>query len=176
MNKHVKYAATACLAAGLGLAMSAPARAQDGARALEVRVVVVNVERLLADSKRARSTAAAIEAEFAPRRQQVQLQLRRLRELSDKLAQDAQHLDDREKLVRSRAVGELERTVRRAQDSISEDFAERTASERAALAQRIHDIVQTLPAQQGVDVVLTRTIWHRAQIDVTDKVATVLDR
>ena len=150
--------------------------AQEAGRPLEARVVVVNVERLLVDSTRARAANAKIEAEFAPRRQQIQAQLRQLRELSDKLAQDALHLDDREKLVRSRAVGELERTVWRAQDRIRDDFADRTASERDASAKRIHDIVQALPAQQGVDVVLTRTIWHRPQIDVTDKVEALLDR
>lgn len=168
------YAAMACCA--LGLALPGPASAQDSPRSLEARVVVVNVERLLVDSKRARSAAANIEAEFGPRRQQIQGQLRQLRELSEKLAQDAPQLDGREKLVRARAVGELERTVRRAQDRISDDFAERTDSERAALAKRIHDIVQKLPASQGVDVVLTRTIWHRPQIDVTDKVEAMLDR
>ena len=169
---HVKY--LACLA--LGLSLAGPAAAQNGPRGLEARVVVVNVERLLVDSKRARASAAKIEAEFAPRRQQIQAQLRQLREMSEKLARDAPHLDDREKLVRSRAVGELERTVRRAQDRIKDDFEERTAAERAVIATRIHDIVQTLPAQQGVDVVLTRTIWHRPQIDVTDKVGAILDR
>ena len=173
MNKHVRYVA-ACFA--LGLALPGPASAQEVGRPLEARVVVVNVERLLVESKRARAVAAKIEAEFAPRRQQIQVQLRQLREMSDKLAQDALHLDDREKLVRSRAVGELERTVRRAQNQIREDFGDRTASERDAIAKRIHDIVQALPAQQGMDVVLTRTIWHRPQIDVTDKVEAMLDR
>jgi outer membrane protein len=172
LNKHVKTAAAACLA----LALCGPAAAQDAAPPLEARVVVVNVERLLVDSMRARAANAKIEAEFAPQRQQIQAQLRQLREMSDKLAQDALHLDDREKLVRSRAVGELERTVRRAQDRIRDDFADRTAFERDAIAKRIHDIVQALPAQQGVDVVLTRTIWHRPQIDVTDKVQALLDR
>jgi outer membrane protein len=174
LNKHVNYVAAAGFA--LGLALSGPAGAQNAGRPAEVRVVVVNVERLLVDSKRARAASAKIEAEFAPRRQQIQAQLRQLRELSERLAQDAPQLDDREKLLRSRAVGELERTVRRAQDRIREDFADRTASERDAIAQRIHDIVQALPAQQGVDVVLTRTIWHRPQIDVTDKVEAMLDR
>ena len=168
------YGAMACFT--LGLALPGPALAQESTRPLEARVVVVNVERLLVDSNRARATAAKIEAEFAPRRQQIQLQLRQLRELSEKLTRDAPQLDDRERLVRSRAVGELERTVRRAQDRIKDDFAERSASERAAIATRIHDIVQQLPAQQGVDVVLTRTIWHRPQIDVTDKVGAMLDR
>jgi Skp family chaperone for outer membrane proteins len=73
-------------------------------------------------------------------------------------------------------VGELERSIRRAQAQISDDFAERTASERAAIARRIVEIVTRLPAQLGVDVVLTRTIWHRPQIDVTDKVEAMLDR
>lgn len=172
LNVHLKYTAIASFA----LVLSGAAQAQDSIQALGARVVVVNVERLLVDSKRARTVAAKIEAEFAPRRQQIQLQLRQLRELSRKLAQDAAQLDDREHLLRSRAVGELERRVRRAQDRIGDDFAERSATERAALAKRIHDIVQTLPAQQGVDVVLTRTIWHRPQLDVTDKVAAMLDR
>jgi len=174
LNKHVKTAAAACLA--FGLALCGPAGAQQAGRPLEARVVVVNVERLLVDSRRARAANAKIEADFAPRRQQIQAQLRQLRDMSDKLAQDSLHLDDREKLLRSRAVGELERTVRRAQDRIREDFADRTAYERDLIAKRIHDIVQALPAQQGVDVVLTRTIWHRPQIDVTDKVQAVLDR
>lgn len=174
MNKHAKYASAAGVL--LALALSGAARAQDAGYTAQARVVVVNVERLLADSKRARASAAKIEAEFAPRRQQIQAQLRQLRALSDKLAQDAPQLDDRERLVRSRAVGELERTVRRAQARIAEDFAERTDAERALIAKRIHDIVQKLPAQQGVDVVLTRTVWHRPQIDVTDKVGAVLDR
>ena len=174
MNKYVNYLAAACFALGPGLSITACA--QEAGRPLEARVVVVNVERLLVDSKRARAANARIEAEFAPRRQQIQAQLRELREMSDKLAQDSLHLDDREKLLRSRAVGELERSVRRAQDRIRDDFAERTASERDAIAKRIHDIVQALPAQQGADVVLTRTIWHRPQVDVTDKVQALLDR
>jgi Skp family chaperone for outer membrane proteins len=156
--------------------MFGPAAAQESMRSAEARVVVVNVERLLVNSKRARATAAKIEAEFIPRRERIAAQLRQLRALSDKLEQDAPRLDDREKLLRSRAVGELERTIRRAQDQISDDFAERRASERAALATRIYNIVTQLPAQLGADVVLTRTIWHRPQIDVTDKVEATLDR
>lgn len=174
MNTYLKPAAALCCA--LGLAWSGPTSAQDGGSLAGARVVVVNVERLLVNSKRARAAHARIEAEFAPRREQIAAQLRQLRALADKLALDALTLDDREKLVRSRAVGELERTIRRAQDRISDDFAERTASERAAIAKRIHDIVQQLPAQQGADIVLTRTIWHRPQIDVTDKVEALLDR
>ena len=174
MNKHLKYAAAACFAVGLGSSVSCAA--QGTMRSAEARIVVVNVERLLVDSKRAHAAAAKIEAEFLPRRERIAAQLRQLRALSDKLARDAPGLDDRERLVRSRAVGELERTIRRAQNQISDDFAERTASERDALATRIYGIVKRLPAQLGADVVLTRTIWHRPQIDVTDKVEAMLDR
>jgi Skp family chaperone for outer membrane proteins len=173
LNCLQRYAA-ACLV--LGLASSAPARAQAPSLPAGSRLVVVNVERLLLDSSRARAHAAAIEAEFMPRRQQIQAQLRQLRELAEKLDQDTPGLDDRERLLRARELGEFERSVRRAQLRINDDFAERSAAGRAAIARRIHEIVQQLPAQQGVDMVLTRTIWHRAQLDVTDQVATMLER
>lgn len=174
MNKYLKPVAALCCA--LGLAWAGPADAQDAGPSAGARVVFVNVERLLVDSKRARAAHAKIEAEFAPRREQIVVQLRQLRTMSDKLAQDVLTLDDREKLVRSRAVGELERTIRRVQERISDDFAERTTAERDAIAARIHAILQQVPAQQGVDLVLTRAIWHRPQIDVTDKVEALLDR
>lgn len=175
--RHVRKVAALCLALGLGLAaLPAPSMAAETRNAASVRVVVVNVERLLAESGHARAAAETIEAEFAPRRRQVQAQLRQLREMSDKLAQDGPTLSDREHLMRSREVGELERTIRREQGRISDDFAERHAVERAALAQRIHEIVLALPAELGVDIVLTRTIWHRPAIDVTDKVMRMLDR
>ncbi|MFC5458689.1 OmpH family outer membrane protein [Massilia niabensis] len=164
-----KRVAALCLALGLML----PA---VGAMAAEARVVVVNVERLLEDSASARAAAAKIDKEFAPRRQRVQAQLRQLREMSDKLAKDGPKLNDREHLLRERAVGELEREVRRTQAQMSEDFAERNAAERKALARRIHNIVLALPSQLGVDLVLTRTIWHRPAIDVTDKVAALLEK
>lgn len=159
----------------LAATTAAPAAAQS-ARAGEVRVVVVNVERLLVDSPRARAAVARIEAEFAPRRQKMQAQLRQLRDKSEQLTRDAPTLSEREQLLRSRELGELERTVRRAQAQIGEDFAERNAAEREALARRIHGIVRTLPASLGVDLVLTRTVWHRPTIDVTDKVAAMLER
>lgn len=167
--------AALCLALGL-LASPGTTIARDPGRVATMRVAVVNVERLLVDSASARAVAAQIEKEFAPRRQRVQAQLRQLREMSEKLTRDAPTLSDREHLLRQRAVGELEREVRRTQAQIGEDFAERHTAERNALARRIHHIVLALPSQLGVDLVLTRTIWHRPAIDVTDKVGAMLDR
>lgn len=171
--------ATLCLTLGLSACSVAPTASDPGhpnAAPATVRIAVVNVERLLVDSPGARAADARIEKEFAPRRQRVQAQLRQLREMSDKLVKDAPTLGDREYLLRERAVGELEREVRRTQAQMAEDFAERNAVERKALARRIHHIVLRLPSQLGVDLVLTRTIWHRPAIDVTDKVAALLDK
>lgn len=172
---YSKTAAALCLALGLAVSPGA-ASASDAGRRAEVRIVVVNVERLLVESARARAAAAQIEKELAPRRQRMQAQLRQLREMSEKLAQDAPQLGDRELVMRRRALGELEREVRRTQAQMGEDFAERSEIERAAIARRIHKVLLTLPGQLGVDVVLTRTIWHRPALDVTDKVGALLDK
>ena len=39
------------------------------------------------------------------------------------------------------------------------------------MAERINEIIAAMRARQGIDLVLTRTIWHRPAIDITDKVA-----
>ena len=166
-----------CLCMALGGVLPAVATAQETGRNTprEARIVVVNVERLLTESPHAQAIAARIEAEFAPRRQQIQAEVRRLRDLSEKLSHDAPQLPDREHLARSREVGDLERAVRRDQAVLQEDLLERKMEERSRMAERISAIIATLRAQQGVDLVLTRTIWHRPSIDVTDKVSRMLD-
>lgn len=173
MKTNSTHRALLWLCLALGGALPALASAQDNARgtAREARIVVVNVERLLSESPRAQALAARIDAEFAPRRQQIQAEVRRLRELSDKLGQDASNLSDREHLARSREIGDLERTVRRDQAILQEDLLERKMHERSRMAERINEIIAAMRARQGIDLVLTRTIWHRPAIDITDKVA-----
>lgn len=173
MNTILKHLATGslCLAlAGLGAPLSAQENRHDA------RVVVVNVERLLTDSAHAKAVAARIEADFAPRRQKIQADVRRLRELSDKLQQDAPQLGEREHLVRSREVGDFERKVRREQAKFQEDLLERRMKERARMAARINEIIGTIREQQGAELVLTRTIWHRPDLDITDQVARMLEK
>ena len=169
----MKHLAAACLSLALA-GLSAPLAAQEARR--EARIVVINVERLLSDSAYAQAVARRIEADFAPRQQQIQADLRRLREMSERLARDAPHLSEREHIVRSREVGELERMVRREQAKLQEDLAERRLKERTRMVVRINEIITAIREQQGIELVLTRTVWHRPDIDVTEKVARMLGK
>jgi len=171
LKTTMKHVAAACLCLALA-GLGAPLAAQEARR--EARIAVVNVERLLSESAYAQAVAKRIEADFGPRQQQIQTDLRRLRELSDKLARDTLHLSEREHIVRSREVGELERMVRREQATFQEDLAERKLQERTRMVARINEVIAIIRQQQGIELVLTRTIWHRPDIDVTDKVARML--
>ena len=173
MNTHLKYLAAAGLCLALA-GLSVPLAAQETRR--EARIIVVDVERILSESAHARAVASRIEADFAPRRQRIQADVRRLREMSDKLTQDTPQLSERERIMRAREVGEFERTVRREQAKFQEDLLERRLKERARMAARINEIITTIREQQGVELVLTRTVWHRPDLDVTDKVARMLDK
>ena len=177
MKTYSNHLAAACLCLVMTGLLPLPVLAQEsGASATRTaRIAVVNVERLLTESPRAQAVAARVEAEFAPRRQQIQAEVRRLRELSEKLTHDALQLSDREHLARSREVGDLEREIRRDQAVLQEDLFERKMQERSRMAERISAIIATLRAQQGVDLVLTRTIWHRSALDITDQVSRLLD-
>ena len=173
MKTYSTYLAAGWLCLALIGVTPLPAAAQDGSRG--ARIAVVNVERLLSESPRAQAVAARIDAEFAPRRQQIQAEVRRLRDLSEKLAHDAPQLSDREHLERSREIGDLERAVRRDQAVLQEDLFERRMEDRSRMAERISAIIASLRAQQGVDLVLTRTVWHRPALDITDQVSRMLD-
>jgi outer membrane protein len=158
------------------LGLSTSASAIDAGRPYESKVVVVNIERVLGSSAPALEANRRIADEFNPRERELEQQGLRLRQMNLKLEQDAPRLSERDRVVRSREIEDLERTLARRRAQFREDLAERQAKARAAVASRVYEVIKTLPQEQQVDLVLINTVWHSPRVDVTDKVLRMLER
>lgn len=161
---------------GAMLGLSTCASAADIGRPFESYVVVVNIERVLSTSAPAVEANRRIVDEFSPREKALEQQTLQLHQMSLKLEQEAPRLSDRDRVLRSREIEDLERGLARKRAQFREDLAERQASARAVVAARVYEIIKTLPKDQQVDLVLINTAWNSARVDVTDKVLKMLER
>jgi outer membrane protein len=149
------------------------AQAQNNAPS---RIGFVFTERLMTESKLAKTADARIEAEFSKRQKAIKDMLSRLKSMSEKFDADNASLAEPERTKRYREVAELEKDVQRTQREFNEDLLQRKSEERANIAQKAYKLIELIAEQEHLDVVLQESAWSSPRIDITDKIIKLLDK
>ena len=140
------------------------------------RIGFVFTERLMTESKLAKTADARIEAEFSKRQKASKDMLARLKSMSEKFDADNISLAEPERTKRYREVAELEKDVQRTQREFNEDLLQRKSEERANIAQKAFKLIELIAEQEKLDVVLQEAAWSSPRIDITDKIIKLLDK
>lgn len=140
------------------------------------RVAYVATERLMTESKLAKTADAKIEAEFSKRDNSINEQIASVRALSEKFEREAAKLTELDRTRRTRELIDMEKDVQRKQREFREDLMQRKNEERANIAQRAYKIIELIAAQENLDVVIYEAGWHNPRIDITDKILKQLDK
>lgn len=140
------------------------------------RIGFVFTERLMTESKLAKTADARIEAEFSKRQKAIKDMLGRLKSLSEKFDADNASLVEPERTKRYREVADLEKDVQRTQREFNEDLLQRKSEERANIAQKAYKLIEQIAEQEHLDVVLQESAWSSPRIDITDKIIKLLDK
>jgi outer membrane protein len=156
-------------AALLGLSIGAAAQAQ------EVRIGVVNTERILRDSAPAKAAEQKLKQEFLKRDEELQKLGSRLKEAGEKLDRDSAVLSEADRQRRQREVAELDRDLQRRQREFREDVNQRKNEELAQVVERSRKVIRQVAEQEKYDLVLEEAIYSNSRIDITDKVLRALN-
>jgi outer membrane protein len=156
--------------------LCAGALAQAQAQTGPSRIGFVFTERLMTESKMAKTADAKLQAEFSRRQKANEEMLGRFKQASEKFDADAPRLSDLERTRRARELFDMEKDVQRMQREYQEDLLQRTNEERAAIAQKAYKLIEQIAEQEHLDVVLQESAWSSPRIDITDKVLKLLDR
>ena len=140
------------------------------------RVAYVATERLMTESKLAKTADAKIEAEFSKRDKSINDQIASVRALSEKFEREAAKLTELDRTRRTRELIDMEKDVQRKQREFREDLMQRKNEERANIAQKAFKIIEQIAQQDQLDVVLYEVGWHNPRIDITDKILKQLDK
>ncbi len=138
------------------------------ARAQDLKIGVVNSDRILRDSTPARAAMQKLEAEFSKRDKELQ-------EIGARLKTSAERFEKDARSRRQRELAEMDREFQRKQREFREDFNQRRNEELQALLERTNRIIRQMAEQEKYDLVLQEAVYFNPRIDITEKVLRALN-
>lgn len=139
--------------------------------AAELKVGVVNAQKVLEQAPQAEAARKRLETEFAPRdKSLVELQ-KDVRKNEEKLDKDAMIMSETEKQKLDRELTAQRRELKRKQEEFRDDLNARRNEEFGKLQKRIADVILAAAKQGGYDLVLTDGVLYASdKVDMTDLV------
>ena len=146
------------------------------AHADDIKIGVVDTERVLAESAPAVRALKKIEKEFLPRDQEIKKMASQAKALQDQLEKDGKNMSEADRRNQERDLAVLNREYQRAQRQMREDLSLRQNDEVATLQLSASNAIQTIAEAEKYDLILPlRDLVYRSQrMDITEKVIKAL--
>lgn len=158
----------------LSLGTAALLMASAMAEANDIKIGVVNIERILKDAAPAQRAQKKIEKEFQPREQELQKLLKQVKDLQTSLEKDGVTMSESERRAKDADLGRLNRDLQRIQREFREDLNLRRNEELAQVLERANRVVKQIAESEKYDLILQEVIFRSDRVDITDKVIKAL--
>jgi outer membrane protein len=149
---------------------SAPA----SANAVELKIGVVNQERLLRESAPAKRSQGRLDKEFAARRAELDRMQKQGRDLETTLQKEGVTMPEADRAAKERQIAQLTRDFQRMQREIREDRTLRQNEELASIQELAQKAISEIAEKEKFDLILQDAVFVSPRIDITDKVIKAL--
>lgn len=151
-----------------GLIVVLAAFAAPDLGAAELKIGVVNMRALMAESPMTATVQKRIQDEFAPQQRELEKQQNDLKSLQEKLQRDGETMSSSELQQLQRRMRDLERDLQRNRQQAVEDFRMRQNEELQGLQANIMQQIQRFGDSQGYDLILVDGVAYASEaVDVT---------
>ena len=154
-----------------GLSLAAP---QAGAA--ELKIGVVNMERILRDSQSAAQASERLNAEGQRRQEEIDAVTKRFKQRLERFEKDAPSMAESERVTERRELAEMERDVARRSREARDEFNQRRNEEVLLLQGRAGRVIQQIAEAEKFDRVLDEFFYASKKVDIADRVMQELDR
>jgi len=143
----------------------------------DLKIGIVNTEKILRDSLPAVQAHKKIEQEFMPRDEDIKKMARQAKALQDKLEKDGGAMDEAERRHLERNLANLSREFQRAQRQMKEDLNVRQNEEYGVILERTNRAIKNIAETEKYDLILQLqdSVYRSHRIDITDRVIQALD-
>jgi outer membrane protein len=143
--------------------------------AQEMKIGVVNSDRILRDSQPARAAMQKLEGEFSKRDKELQDMGARLKTSAERFEKDGPVMSETDRVRRQRELAEMDREFQRKQREFREDFNQRRNEELQALLERSNRIIRQIAEQEKFDLIIQEAVYFNPRIDMTERVLRALN-
>lgn len=145
----------------------------------ELRIGVVDFDRLLQNAPQAQTAMRTLREEFAPREREVRAQEEQLQTLEERLQQGEGLMGEEERRELEREHRDLQRELNRKKQEVVEDINLRRNEELGRLQRLLVDEVQSYAQAQGYDIVVSRAmgvVYADSSVDITEPILQALQQ
>ncbi|MGP8033973.1 MAG: OmpH family outer membrane protein [Steroidobacteraceae bacterium] len=169
MNRSISSRLAVWVVAAAGALAALPAWA-------EVKLAVVDFQRLAQESPQGKAVMDAMRAEFAPRERTLQAQMQSLKARQDKLQKDAATMTDEQRVRAEKELRDGERDFERARGELQDDVTARRNEEMSRLQRTLVEEVRSYAKAQNYDVVVSSetVLYATTNYDITPGVLAAL--
>lgn len=143
-------------------------------RSPELKIGLVNTEKLLRESAPAQRAFKKLEREFAARQADVERVAKKFRDLSAAFEKEQLTSNDADRRNKQRELEVMSRDLQRAQRELREDENLRRNEELAGLQERLQKTIQQIAESEKFDLILQEAVYVSNRIDITDRVLKAL--
>jgi outer membrane protein len=141
----------------------------------ELKIGVVDTQRLMNDAPQAKSAIDLIRTEFAPRERELQTLGASLKSREERLAKDQATMTEAQRTAAEKELRDGYRDAQKLQAEIQDDLNARRNEELSKLNRVLIEEVNVFAKAQGFDLILTDGVIYRTNaLDVTGAILTAM--
>ena len=147
-----------------------------GQASAEIKVGVVNFEKLLEDAPQTKAAMQALDNEFGPRRRELMTMQNDLKAKDDKLQKEGAVMSEGDRANAEKTLRDQQREFQRKAGEFQDDASTRKNEEIGKVQRYLVQEIQTYANAQGFDLVLGQGVFFaKPALDVTAQVLAVLN-
>ncbi len=143
----------------------------------ELKIGIVDTEKILRESAPAVIAKNKIGQEFLPRHEEIKLLTLQAKALQEKLEDDSITLEDTKRRELERELANLSREYQRAQRQMREDLSVRQNEEYGAILKRANSAIKNVAETEQYDLILQKqdAVYRSKRLDITEQVIQALE-
>jgi len=138
------------------------------AQADELRVGVIDTQRILRESVPAVNAEKRIQKEFAARKLEIEKMQKQSKDIQTALEKDGLKVEEHR--IKERELSALNTNLQRVQREFREDLNLRTNEELATVMARADKAIRAIAEAEKYDLILQEAVYRNPKIDLTDKI------
>lgn len=140
------------------------------ASAQELKIGIVNLDRIFREANSAKSAQTKLEQEFGKREKDLNDVATQLKTLSDKYDREAPTLSETQRATRQKQLVDQDRDFQRKRREFQEDLNARKNEELQQVIERANRVVKALAEAEKYDLIVQEAVYVNPKHDITDKV------
>ena len=147
----------------------------SGQASAEIKMGVVNFQKLLEDAPQTKTAMQALENEFAPRRRELLTLQNDLKARDDKLQKEGAVMSEADRAKAEKALRDQQREFSRKAGEFQDDAGTRKNEEIGKVQRYLVSEIRTYATAQGYDLLLGEgVVFAKGPLDITANVLAVL--